>query len=323
VKILVLHDEPEEGDGPDEVVEDVATALEHDGHEVQRHGLETDVPALAQSLLAAQPDLVFNLTESFAGRSALDSGVASLLNLLGLRYTGSSEAGLLLAGDKALAKKILVFHGIITPEFATLQRGALETVGDLKFPLIVKPPQEDASIGITSDSVVRDLNELLTRMDAVQREHGAFVMVEQFIEGRELYVGVLGNEKAEALPIAELDMSELPEDAPRIASFAAKWHESHPEYQGTRMHFPEDLPEELATRIQAVAVESFQALRMSDYARIDMRVTDAGEIHVLEVNPNCYLRKGETFAASAERAGTDYDALIARIVELAGGRYAR
>jgi D-alanine-D-alanine ligase len=270
---------------------------------------------------------VFNLAESFGGKSALESNVAALLNLLDLRYTGSSPAGLVLAGDKSLTKKILRVHDIRTPQFATLYRGAVDLGGDLAFPLIVKPPQEDASIGITSSSVVREIKELFAKIDELQSAFPGPVLVEEFVEGREFYVGVLGNDTPEALPVIELDFSALPAGSPRIASWDAKWgtdgQGAGAEFAGTRSVFPSSVAEDLVQRMQAIAIECFQALRMRDYARIDLRVTEDGDVYVIEVNPNCYLERESEFARAAERAGHSYDALIARIVDLASARYAR
>lgn len=315
--MIVLHDSER-----DEVVDDVSAAVESLGHDPLTLAFHDDVVGVATRLRDEAPDLVFNLTESFAGKSALDSGMASLLNLLHLRYTGSSHSGLLLAGDKLLAKRILSFHGIRTPEFAALHRGALENSDALDFPVIVKPPQEDASIGITAASIARDLNELLVRMDEIQREHPGPILVERFIEGREFYVGVLGNEEPEALPPAELDMSAFPDGVPRMATWSAKW-EGDDESSTGRTVFPEDLDPEVTRRMQQLALESFRALRLRDYARVDMRLNGSGEPFVLEVNPNCYLARGEVFAYAAEQMGLSYDALIGRILELAAGRYAR
>jgi D-alanine-D-alanine ligase len=270
---------------------------------------------------------VFNFAESFAGKSALESNVAALLNLLDLRYTGSSPAGLLCAGDKTLSKKVLSFHQLRTPEFVTVYRGALDWAGDIAFPVIIKPPQEDASLGITTTSVVRDLKGLFEAIDRIQGEYQQPALVEQFIDGREFYVGVLGNVNARALPIIELDFSSFPPGRPRIASWEAKWGEdgsgAGAEFAGTRSVFPTDVPEELGQRMQAVAVEAFHALRLRDYARIDLRVTGAGEVYVIEVNPNCYLERESEFARAAAQSGIAYEALIAQIVELAMARYAR
>jgi D-alanine-D-alanine ligase len=274
-----------------------------------------------------RPDLVVNLAESFDDKSALDSSVTALLNLLGLRYTGSSPAGLIAAGDKSLTKKILSFHGIQTPQFATLYRGAVDWAGDLTFPVIVKPPQEDASLGITSASVVREIKDLFDRIGELQLEYQGPVLVEQYIEGREFYVGVLGNVNVEALPIIELDFSGFPADRPRIASWAAKWGDdgegSGAEFAGTKSIFPEGLDPELVSRMQKVAIDSFQALRLRDYARIDLRVSPEGEIYVIEVNPNCYLEKESEFARAAQKSGLEYQDLIARIIDLATARYSR
>ena len=257
--------------------------------------------------------------------------MAALLNLLGLRYTGSSPAALLMAGDKSLTKKVLRFHEILTPQFATVYRGALDHVGDLTFPLIVKPPQEDASLGITSKSVVRDIRELLGTMDALQREFQSPVLVEEFVEGREFYVGVLGNVTPVALPVIELDFSAFPADRPKVASYEAKWgeggtggtSETGAEFAGTKSIFPADVPAELLERMQRVAVESFNALRLRDYGRVDLRVTPKEEIYVIEVNPNCYLEQASEFSRAAAESGIPHDALIARIIELAQGRYTR
>jgi len=191
----------------------------------------------------------------------------------------------------------------------------------------MKPPQEDASLGITHKSVVRDVRELLEKIGELQTEYQSPALAEEFIEGREFYVGVLGNQNARALPIIELDFSKFPAEKPRIASWAAKWgddgDEKGAEFEGTKSVFPTDVSEDLTTRMQKVAVDAFQALRLRDYARVDLRVTAKEEIYVIEVNPNCYLEAKSEFARSAERAGIAYDALIGQIVELAAARYAR
>ncbi|MDB4905822.1 MAG: hypothetical protein JWO05_606 [Gemmatimonadetes bacterium] len=322
MKIVILHT-ADALDPRDPVLDQLDGALREAGHATAFVALGASVSEVVRALEAEAAELVVNVAESFDGRSALESNVAGLLNLLGLRYTGSSPAGLLMAGDKSLTKKLLGFHGIQSPAFTTMWRGAVDWSGELQFPLIVKPPQEDASIGITSASVVHDLKELFGRMDALQTEFRSPVLVEQYIEGREFYVGVLGNVDAMALPIIELDFTGFPDDRPRIASWDAKWEEAGAEYKGTRSVFAEGLDEALALRMQQVAVDAFHALRLRDYARIDLRVTDAGEIYVIEVNPNCYLEREAEFARSAAKAGTEYPALVSRIVELASARYAR
>jgi D-alanine-D-alanine ligase len=327
MRIVLLHTSDAAGPPEDPVLGQLERALTEGGHEVARVTVEGEVEPLVTALRAASPELVFNLAESFGGKSALESNVAALLNLLGLRYTGSSPSGLIQAGDKTLTKKVLSFHGIRTPEFATVYRGSVDWAGDISFPLIVKPPQEDASLGITQKSIVRDVRELLQTIGTLQAEYHSPALVEEFVDGREFYVGVLGNAHARALPVIELDFSKFPSDRPRIASWQAKWGDEGDgkgaEYEGTESVFPTDLSDELVGRMQQVAVEAFQALRLRDYARIDLRVTDAGEVYVIEVNPNCYLEANSEFARAAAKDGLEYGALVAQILELAGARYAR
>jgi D-alanine-D-alanine ligase len=277
--------------------------------------------------MSDRPDLVFNLCESFGGKSALESNVAALLNLLGLRYTGSSPSGLIQAGDKTLTKKVLSFHGILTAKFASVYRGSVDWAGDLQFPVIIKPPQEDASLGISQKSIVHDVRGLLEAIDGLQSEFQSAALVEQFIVGREFYVGVLGNVNARALPVIELDFSKLPKDMPKIASYEAKWGDGGSgtgvEFAGSESVFPTDVPVELLMKMQKAAVDAFQALKLRDYARIDLRVTDAGEVYVIEVNPNCYLEAGGEFARAAKADGLDYDQLVGQLVELSTARYSR
>jgi D-alanine-D-alanine ligase len=327
MKIVMLHTIDALGPPVDPVLEQLTEALHAGGHEVERLTVDRQVQPLVTALEQHAPDLVINMAESFDGKSALESNVTALLNLLGCRYTGSSPAGLMLAGDKSLTKKVLSFHSIQTPQFATLYRGAVDWAGDLSFPVIVKPPQEDASLGITSASVVHSIKDLFDRIGELQSEYQAPVLVEQYIEGREFYVAVLGNANAAALPVIEMDFTGFPADRPRIASWEAKWGDdgegSGAEYAGTKSIFPQGLDPDLEERMKKVAVESFHALRLRDYARIDMRVSPAGEIYVIEVNPNCYLERESEFARAAKESGLEYDALVARIVELALARYSR
>lgn len=327
MKITLLHTADAAGPPVDPVLDQLEAALRANGHEPRLLVIDASIAPVIAALERDPPDLVMNLAESFGGKSALESNVAALLNLLGLRYTGSSPAGLMLAGDKTLSKKVLSFHGILTPKFATVYRGAVDWAGDIDFPVIVKPPQEDASLGITSKSVVGDIRELLERMGELQREYQSPVLIESFIEGREFYVGVLGNANAEPLPVIELDFSKFPADRPRIASWEAKWGDegtgTGAEFAGTESIFPTDVPEDLLQRMQAVAVQAFNALRLRDYGRVDLRVTPTGEIYVIEVNPNCYLERESEFARAAVKSGLEYDTAIGRIVDLASARYSR
>ena len=327
MKITVLHSKDALDPPVDPLLDQLDAALKANGHTSTRLAVDDAVQPLIDALTKEQPDLVFNLAESFRGKSALESNVAALLNLIDLRYTGSSPAGLILAGDKTLTKKVLAFHGIQSAKFATVYRGQVDWAGDINFPLLVKPPQEDASLGITQKSIVNNVKELLDVMGGMQEEYESAVLVEEFIDGREFYVGVLGNAKVEALPIIELDFSKFPPGLPKIASWEAKWgddgDEKGAEFEGTESIFPADLSEELTNKIQQVAVDSFQALRLRDYARIDLRVTAKEEVYVIEANPNCYLEEKSEFARAALKSGMEYPALVERIVQLASARYSR
>jgi D-alanine-D-alanine ligase len=331
MKVVLLHGADAAEPPEDPVLGQIEEALRALGHDCTRVVVASEVEPVIADLRRAEPALVFNLAESFGGKSALESNVAALLNLIDLRYTGSSPAGLMMAGDKSLTKQVLGFQKIRTPEFATVFRGALDHVGDLRFPLIVKPPQEDASLGITSKSVVRDVRELLGTMDSLQREFQSPVLVEEFVEGREFYVGVLGNADPQALPVMELDFSAFPEGRPKIASYEAKWGEGGTgaagekgeEFAGTTSVFPTGLSPALVERMQAVALEAFGALRLRDYARVDLRVSADEQVYVIEVNPNCYLERTGEFSRAAAEAGLAHEALVGRIIELALARYSR
>jgi D-alanine-D-alanine ligase len=327
MKVVLLHTKDAAEPPEDPVLGQIEEALRARGDEPVRVPVDNEVEPLVAALRKEQPDLVFNMAESFAGKSSLESNVAALLNLMGLRYTGSSPAGLIVAGDKTLTKKVLSFHGIKTPQFATVYRGSVDWAGNLHFPVIIKPPQEDASLGITSKSVVRDVKGLLETIERMQKDYDQPALVEEFVDGREFYVGVIGNANVEALPVIELDFSGFPADRPKIASWEAKWGDdgegSGAEFAGTKSIFPENLAPELLEKMQQAAKDSFDALRLRDYARIDLRVTDAGDVYVIEVNPNCYLERESEFSRAAAKDGLEYPALIGRIIELANARYSR
>lgn len=327
MRIVVLHASDATDPPVDPVLGQVREALAAAGHDASLLAVDHDLTQTVRGLTDRKPDLVFNLAESYSGRSALESSIAGLLNLLDLRYTGSSPSGLMLAGDKSISTKMLRANGIRTPDSSTLFRGAAESADKMHFPLIVKPPQEDASLGITGKSVVKDIQELFAQLDHIHTEYSSPILVEEFIDGREFYLGVLGNQQPQALPVVEMDFTGFPADKPRIASWAAKWGDdgegSGAEFAGTKSILPDDLDEGLVEKMNAVALDAFKALRLRDYARVDMRVRDDGEVYVLEINPNCYLEREAEFARAAAKAGIEYNALVARIVELASARYAR
>ncbi len=308
--------------GPDEDVQEVYEALKKAGHSPVYLRLDGTTASLRE-LADAEADLLFNMAESFGGDDTNDYRTAAWLELLGRRFTGAGSSGLYLAQDKALAKKIFAFHGIRTPTFAMVYRGRTEHAHDIQFPVIVKPAREDGSIGIRFNAVCGSIKEMMERLDYIHSEFDTPALIEEYVEGRELYVGVLGNDKPEALPIVELDLSKLPEGTPKIAGAEVKWEQDTEAYRKTRPFFPEDLDETLVERIQSTALQAYQALQLRDYGRIDIRLATDGTVHVLEVNPNPYLLSTAEFAMAAKKSGRSYTDLVAAIVELALARYDR
>ncbi len=300
--------------------EEIFEALVKLGHEA----VYQVVDGRDQSLIAlarADADLFFNLTESYAGDDTMDMNLAAYLDLLGKPYTGAGPHALYLAQDKALAKKIFAFHGIRTPFFATSYKGKLDHSHDIAFPLIVKPTSEDGSIGIDTGSVVGSVKELMERIHYIQEEFDSPALIEEYIEGREMYAAVLGNESPEVLPMVELDLSKLPEGTPKIAGKEVKWEKDTEHYRVTKSAPAEDLDEDTAKRLSDTALAVFQALKLRDYGRIDMRLTREGEVYVIEANPNPWLASGAEFAMAAKKAGKSYTQLISEIVDLARSRY--
>ena len=322
MRITVLTYLEEEGSKEhDIVVDQVADALREGGHEPAILGVHGDVKQMIAGLEKQKPELVFNLLEMFGDDVGADVAGAGLLDLLGLRYTGSGPGELFLVQDKGLAKKIFAFEKILYPDFAIFSNDAgLETGGNLRMPLFVKPLRADASIGISGDSLVRDSTALMKRVIMIHEKLNDSALVEEYIEGRELYVGVLGNGDPVALPPMEMDFSGMPEGMPHIVDSKAKWSQRSAEYKGTKSVLPE-LPDELKARLQKVAVEAYRALRVRDYGRVDLRLTDTGEIYVIEVNASCYLEKESEFATAAAAHGMDFPALVNHIAELAVERY--
>jgi D-alanine-D-alanine ligase len=300
--------------------EEIFEALGKLGYEPFYQVLDGKNQSLA-AVARAEADLIFNLTESYAGDDTKDMNIAAYLDLLGRAYTGAGPHALYLAQDKALAKKIFAFHGIKTPYFATSYRGKLDHSHDIEFPLIVKPTSEDGSIGIDASSVVTSVKELMEKIHYIQEEFDSPALIEEYIEGREIYASVLGNENAEVLPLVELDLSKLPEGTPRIAGTEVKWEKETEAYKVTKAAPVEDLVEATVKRLSDTALAAYQALKLRDYGRIDMRLSKKGEVFVIEANPNPWLSTSAEFVMAARKAGRSYTQLIGEIVDLARARY--
>ncbi len=318
MRITVLAYLAKGEDEPDSVVAHVRAALAEKGHEPTVLTLYDDVAKLAAELEASKPELVFNLVEDF-GAEILGGliGVTGVLDLLQIPYTGGGPGELYLQEDKALSKKLLAFEGVLYPDFASFAPNAeFETGGKLRMPLFVKPLRSDASLGIDQKSLVTNTRELMERVLHIHKTFNDTALAEEYIEGRELYVGVLGNLQPTAFPVVEMDFSRMPEGHAHIVDNKAKFDESSVQYKGTRSVLAE-LGPELEAKVKRVALDAYRALRVRDYGRIDLRLTTSGEIYVIEVNANCYLVNDGEFAMAAAADGLDYPALIDRIVELA------
>jgi D-alanine-D-alanine ligase len=327
-RVLVLFDT--DGDPPasqdykkqiestDEAEFDVARALLSKGHEVRVFGFRDNLNQLIAGLRAEPVDVVFNLAERFRDQSALDYTVAAVLEMLGLPYTGASSEGLMLARDKALTKKVFAYQGIRIPHFMVCRtKMPVQRPSDLRFPLIVKPLDEDASVGIAQASVVRDDDALKERVMFIHERFKTAAIVEEFIAGRELYIGVTGNDPPVALPPIEMVFGSDSTAESRIATFKAKWSVRYREGRGIENEIAKNLSPEVRQRLAEVALRAYEAAGLRDYGRIDVRLAHDDAIYIVEANPNPYLAEGEDLAWAAEEGGYLYPDFIEKIAEMA------
>jgi len=318
---ILTYLEKDGGQITDASVAHIEVAIKELKHQVSILAIHGDLQELVAGLAEQKPDLVFNLMEMFGKNWQGDVGVAGVLQLLEYKFTGGGPGEFYLGQDKGLAKKILAFDQIATPNFAVFNENAgFETGGNLRMPLFVKPLRADSSQGIDAGSLVHDTKELMQRVKMINEKIKDSALAEEYIDGREFYVGVLGNEEAVALPPIEMDFSGLPADAPHFMDHKAKWVKKSKAYQGTKPVVAE-IPDELRAKLHKISLTACRALRVLDYARVDLRVAETGEIYVLEVNSNCDLDKNGEFVMAAKAEGLDYKALIGRIVEVALDRY--
>lgn len=296
---------------------DVVSTLRALGHEVRPLGVHDDLGDIRRMFQEWKPHIAFNLLEGFDDVTIFDQNVVSHLELLKLSYTGCNPRGLLLARDKSLSKKLLSYHRIPVPEFEVFRIGRpVRRPKRLAFPLIVKSLTQEASIGISQASVVETDEKLRERVAFIHESIGTAAIVEQYVDGRELYVGVLGNQVLQAMPVWELFFTNMPPEAKRIATDRVKWSVKYQEKYEIQSGPAHELPAPVADRIQHLCKRTFRALELSGYARIDLRMDAEGRVWVIEANPNPQIARGEDFAESAAAAGISYDSLIQRIVNL-------
>ena len=293
---------------------DVLRALRKLKHEVYPLAVHDDLAVIRQARDEFKPHIAFNLLEAFHEVGTFDMNVVSYLELLRLPYTGCNPRGMFLARDKALSKKLLQYHRITVPEFMLVRRGRRpRMVKRLSFPLIVKSLTQEASIGIAQASVVHDEARLAERVQFIHDSVGTDAIVEEFVDGQEVYCGIIGNTRLEVLPVWEMTWENLPEGRHRIATAHVKWNPKYQEKVGV-MTGATDLSDEMAEKIQHLSKRVYRVLELSGYARIDFRLDAAGVPHVLEANPNPQLADGEDFARSADMIYLTYPKLIQRIL---------
>lgn len=296
---------------------DVVNTLREVGHEVLPLGVYDDLGDLRRAKEDFKPHIVFNLLEEFHGVGVYDQHVVSYLELLKQHYTGCNPRGLMLSRDKPLAKKILSWHRIKTPGFFVVARNKkTRRPAGFDYPLLVKSASEDASLGITERSVVRDDDELEELVAKIHNDTHTDALVENFIEGRELYVGLIGNRRVKTLPIWEMHFHNAKPDSTKIATSRVKWDLKYQKKLGIETTEATDMSKSVKEKIEQVCKRTYKALSLSGYARMDLRLRDDGEVFVIEANPNPNLSYGEDLAESAEKIGMGYEKLLTKIISL-------
>ena len=293
----------------------VLAALGALGHSAEHLAIFDDVDLLRQKLETFAPDVLFNLVEQFRNNPGFDQNIVSLLEMQGVPFTGCGATGLVLCKHKGISKKILSYHRIHVPNFVVIPRGQrIARPRQLKFPILVKPVKEEASYGISQASFIETDEQFRERAAFIHEKHDADVIAEEYIAGRELYVGLMGNLRLTVFPIRELIFREVPPDERKIATYRAKWDEEYRKRWGLQNQFAEGLDPTLVARIEQTCKRIYRLLTIDGYARIDLRLTATNEVYFIEANPNPILAEDEDFAQSAGKAGLPYPQLIDQII---------
>ncbi|MFO0774840.1 MAG: D-alanine--D-alanine ligase [Nitrospiraceae bacterium] len=327
LRVLVLMHEdlvpPQELNGRDpkttewKTEYDVVSTLQKLGHDVLPLGVRSDLGVIRTAIEQWKPHVAFNLLEEFDGLAVYDQNVVSYLELLHMPYSGCNPRGLMLARDKSLSKKLFSYHRIPFPDFTVFPIGRqVRRPETLPFPLIVKSVSEEASLGISQASIVNDDEKLRERVAFIHESVRTGALVERYIEGRELYVGIFGNANLHVLPTWELMMDRMPEEAWRIATERVKWSRGYQQKYGIESGPARNLPDGVSDKVQHLARRVYRALGLSGYARIDFRLDTQGQIFVLEANPNPQISRDEDFAESARKADWAYSDLLQELLNL-------
>ena len=330
MKILVLFDiaqraDPEEKFTPESLREQqkpteasVLDSLQRLGHQVETLAVFDNVTTIVEKLKACAPDIVFNLTESFHHDRSHEPNIPALLELMKVRYTGAGPEGLLLCKDKALAKKVLAYHRVRLPRFVVShQARPVRGLQRFKYPAFVKPVGEESSDGIAKASFVRTAEEAMERVRYIHQKFDCDVLIEEYIEGRELYLSVLGNRRLTVFPPREIFFEQVPDDVPKFATSHAKWNEKYREKWGIKNGPAGELPAGVEEHLKQLARKVYRVLKIHGFGRVDVRLTPQGDVFVIEANPNPSLAEDEDFAQAALSSGMTYDALITEILSAA------
>ena len=329
LKVLVLFDSagkpPEDQDFTEEFkTEDwlaearVVESLKKSGHEVRTLGVYDDIKLLVNAIEEDKPDVVFNLTEIFLGKASFDQNIPAVLELLEIPYTGCSPSSLMVCNNKALTNKILTYHRIKGPRFHIFHKGKrIWHPKKLGFPLIVKPLREEASTGIAQASFVTSEKDLQERVRFIHDKFDMAAIADEYIEGRELYVSILGGKRLKAFPIREMKFTQVSEDEPKLATYKAKWDEKYRKKWGIKNEFAGRLPDGMSEKVINVCKRAYRALMIDSYCRFDLRVTPQGDVYVIEANANPALAPDDEFAESASKAGLSYEKLVQTIIRQA------
>jgi D-alanine-D-alanine ligase len=294
---------------------DIFSALERLGHEVRFLTLVDRLEPLLREISVHPPDIIFNQVEQFASEASQEKSFIALLEMLKVPYTGTGAVGLTLCKNKGLTKEILSHHRIKTPAFQLFPKSKrIAPAKRLKYPIIVKPLREEASYGIAQSSLVENDKALIERVQFVHESMQQDTIAEEYIDGRELYVGVLGNHRLKVLPPREMVFRQVPEDEPKIATYKAKWDKNYRKKWGIQNRFAKSLPETVLKNLERICKKVYGFLFLRGYARMDIRLAKNDEIYLIEVNPNPFLAKDEDFALSAEKVGIHYDSLVQKIL---------
>lgn len=300
---------------------DVRNALQNLGHEVIPYGIFNDIESFIKLVKNEKPDLVFNMSEAFSGHRLLEPHITSLMQMVGVPFTGTGPMSLQLCKDKGLTKVILNYHKISTPQFSVVKKGKVitkEAKKELKnftYPAFVKPLQLESSEGISQSSYVENEKQALERVEFIHQKYDTDAIVEEFIHGREVYVSLLGNDKVIAFPPRELFFKKISEDEPKFATYNSKWNQSYRKKWGIDSGWANDLSMSMQKKIYRTCKQIYKVLGMQGFGRIDLRIRGE-EIFFIEANPNPSIAKKEDYALSAHKAGVDYEQLIAKIVAL-------